>query len=137
MKLYAIKLIIFLAASILVVLFLTKKNEIFVKETTAEPNTSITTDENNESDSNAPERVSGEFVLYEVESGDTLYDLAREFDIKVSEIKKINNLENNKILPNQLLKIPSRNSVVEQADYEDPETVFAKSKKQISRSYSV
>ncbi len=128
MKSYAIKLIIFLAASILVVLFLTKKNEIFVNETTAEPNTSITTDENNESYSNAPEGVSGEFILYEVESGDTLYDLAGEFDIKVSEIKKINNLENNKILPKQLLKIPSRNSVVEQADYEDPETVFAKAK---------
>jgi len=129
LKSYAIKLIIFLAASILVVLFLTKKKEIFVKETTAEPNRSITTDENNESDSNDPEEiVSGEFILYEVESGDTLYDLAREFDIKVSGIKKINNLENNKILPKQLLKIPSRNSVVEQAEYEDPETVFAKAK---------
>ena len=44
-------------------------------------------------------------ILYSVKQGDSLYRIADIFNIKVSDIKKINALPNNQIKPGQVLKI--------------------------------
>ncbi|MGM0471243.1 MAG: peptidoglycan DD-metalloendopeptidase family protein [Bacillota bacterium] len=43
---------------------------------------------------------------YEVQSGDSLYDLAQEYDVDVATIKQENNLTSNIIIPGQELTIP-------------------------------
>ena len=44
-------------------------------------------------------------VLYSVKQGDSLYRIADIFNIEISDIKKINELEKNEIAPGQVLKI--------------------------------
>lgn len=44
---------------------------------------------------------------YTVKSGDTLYSIAKKFNVTVNELKSINNLSNNTINLNQVLKIPN------------------------------
>ena len=48
----------------------------------------------------------GDFVLYEVVSGDTLYSISRKYDIDIQTIRDINNLSNNNLSIGTLLKIP-------------------------------
>ena len=44
-------------------------------------------------------------ILYSVKQGDSLYRIADIFNIEISDIKKINELEKNEIAPGQVLKI--------------------------------
>ena len=44
---------------------------------------------------------------YKVKSGDTLYSIAKKYNISVNELKELNNLKNNNITVGQLLKIKS------------------------------
>ena len=44
-------------------------------------------------------------ILYSVKQGDSLYRIADIFNIEISDIKKINELEQNEIAPGQVLKI--------------------------------
>ena len=44
-------------------------------------------------------------ILYSVKQGDSLYRIADIFNIEISDIKKINELEKNEITPGQVLKI--------------------------------
>ena len=46
---------------------------------------------------------------YTVQSGDTLYGIARKFNTTVDEIKKLNNLTSNILQIGQILKIPTKN----------------------------
>lgn len=46
---------------------------------------------------------------YIVKSGDTLYSIARKFNITVNELKQANNLTNNNLSINQELVIPTEN----------------------------
>lgn len=46
---------------------------------------------------------------YIVKNGDTLYAIARKYNTTVDNIKKLNNLTNNNLNINQVLKIPSTN----------------------------
>ena len=48
----------------------------------------------------------GDFVLYEVLSGDTLYSISRKYDVDIQTIRDINNLSNNNLSIGTLLKIP-------------------------------
>jgi LysM repeat protein len=45
---------------------------------------------------------------YLVRSGDTLYDIARRFNITVGSLKRANGLTGSRIHPGDVLKIPSR-----------------------------
>jgi len=45
---------------------------------------------------------------YRVRKGDTLYDIARQFGVSVSEIRRLNGLSTSKIYPGDVLKIPKR-----------------------------
>ena len=44
---------------------------------------------------------------YKVKSGDTLYSIAKKYNISVNELKELNNLKNNNITIGQVLKIKS------------------------------
>ena len=44
---------------------------------------------------------------YKVKSGDTLYSIAKKYNISVNELKELNNLKNNNITVGQVLKIKS------------------------------
>lgn len=48
---------------------------------------------------------------YKVVNGDTLYSIARKYNISVDKLKKINNLKNNNISIGQILNIPSSNNI--------------------------
>ena len=43
---------------------------------------------------------------HQVQQGDTLYSIARQYDVPVSELIQLNKIENNTIFPGQLLRLP-------------------------------
>ena len=45
-------------------------------------------------------------VLYTVKSGDSLYSIARKYNVTVNELKSYNNITNNLLSIGQVLKIP-------------------------------
>jgi len=60
-------------------------------------------------------------VHYKVKKGDTLSSISKKFDVSVSDIKKVNNLQKSRIKANQILKIsqkknPSKSAAVKQAN---------------------
>jgi len=59
-----------------------------------------------------PQNPASGWFLYNVESGDTLWNLAKSFLgswTKYNIIMSLNNLQNDKIFPGQILKIPIKN----------------------------
>ncbi len=47
-------------------------------------------------------------TTYRVRRGDTLYDIARQFGVSVTEIRRLNGLNTSRIYPGDVLKIPQR-----------------------------
>lgn len=47
-------------------------------------------------------------TTYRVRKGDTLYDIARQFGVSVTEIRRLNGLSTSRIYPGDVLKIPKR-----------------------------
>jgi peptidoglycan DL-endopeptidase LytE len=60
--------------------------------------------------------LSGTFVAevaastYKVQSGDSLWNIARKYDTSISKIKDLNNLSSDLIFPNQLLQVSATNA---------------------------
>ena len=52
------------------------------------------------------------FTNYRVLSGDTLYSIANRYNVSVDELKSINNLTNDNLSVNQVIKIPVRETIV-------------------------
>ena len=48
-------------------------------------------------------------LLYTIKKGDTLYNIANEYETTVDDIKKLNNLSNNLLTVGEVLKIPTSN----------------------------
>jgi len=48
------------------------------------------------------------YVTYTVQSNDNLYDIANNFGISISELKRLNKLRKNTIFPGQVLKIKEK-----------------------------
>lgn len=48
---------------------------------------------------------------YKVVNGDTLYSIARKYNISVDELKKLNNLTSNNLSIGQILKVPNSNNI--------------------------
>lgn len=49
---------------------------------------------------------------YTVQTGDTLFGISRQFGIPIEEIKEINQLTNNTLIPGQVLKIPTPTTTI-------------------------
>lgn len=47
-------------------------------------------------------------IKYVVEKGDTLYEIAKKYNVNVSDIVSLNNLASSMIYPNQILFIPHK-----------------------------
>lgn len=47
-------------------------------------------------------------TTYQVRKGDTLYDIARQFGVSVTEIRRLNGLNTSRIYPGDVLKIPKK-----------------------------
>ncbi|HON59394.1 MAG TPA: LysM peptidoglycan-binding domain-containing protein [Smithella sp.] len=50
---------------------------------------------------------------YRVKRGDTLFSIARRFDVSVEQVKRLNKLKSNSVLTGQVLRIPSGKSISE------------------------
>ncbi|MDD2197371.1 MAG: LysM peptidoglycan-binding domain-containing protein [Bacteroidales bacterium] len=58
-----------------------------------------------------PQGGDSNFVYYKVRSGDTLWDIAKQYPgISSTDIKRINNLNTDKLIPGQVLKIKPKSS---------------------------
>lgn len=62
--------------------------------------------------SNDNEEINNNYLTYKVISGDTLYSIARKYNTSIDKIKSINNLTNNNLSINQVLKIPVNNDYI-------------------------
>ena len=71
----------------------------------------------------------GDTELYQVKSGDTLYSIAKKYNISLNELKTINNLTNNDLTVGQLLNVPSGLSLVNSYIIEKGDTLYSIAKK--------
>ncbi|MBQ2872611.1 MAG: LysM peptidoglycan-binding domain-containing protein [Bacilli bacterium] len=71
----------------------------------------------------------GDTELYQVKAGDTLYSIAKKYNISVNELKTINNLTNNDLAVGQLLNVPSGLSLVNTYVVEKGDTLYSIAKK--------
>jgi LysM repeat protein len=55
-----------------------------------------------------------DYAVYKVKKGDTLYSIAKKFGVDVQELKSFNNLESEKIIEGQELKIPAKGTAKKQ-----------------------
>lgn len=55
-----------------------------------------------------------DYAVYKVKKGDTLYSIAKKFGVDVQELKSFNNLESEKIIEGQEIKIPAKGTVKKQ-----------------------
>lgn len=67
----------------------------------------------------------GDTELYQVKAGDTLYSIAKKYNIGVNELKTINNLDNNNLAVGQLLNVPSGLSLVNSYVVEKGDTLYS------------
>lgn len=51
-------------------------------------------------------KARGNVALHQVRKGDTLFGIARQYNISLDELKKLNNLKNNHIKPGHQLRVP-------------------------------
>jgi LysM repeat protein len=78
---------------------LTTNPEEKAKESQSTPTTETTSQEAQKQE---------EYTIYKVQSGDTLFSIAKKFNVKMDDIIKLNNLEDpNKLQVGQELKIPA------------------------------
>ena len=71
----------------------------------------------------------GDVELYQVKSGDTLYSIAKKYNVSVNELKKINNLTGDNLLTGQLLNVPSGLSLVNSYIVESGDTLYSIAKR--------
>ncbi len=67
----------------------------------------------------------GDTELYQVKKGDTLYSIAKKYNISVNELMAINNLNNNNLSIGQLIKVPSGLSLVNSYIVEKGDTLYS------------
>lgn len=71
----------------------------------------------------------GDTEVYQVKSGDTLYSIARKYNITVDELKAINDLVSDSLSVGQLLNVPSGLSLVNSYIVEKGDTLYSVAKK--------
>lgn len=60
------------------------------------------------------EEESGNYIVYTVKSGDTLYSVAKKYGISVTELKEINDLSNNTLSIGQKLLVPATTIIIDE-----------------------
>jgi LysM repeat protein len=72
------------------------------------------------------------YIPYLVKKGDTLYSIAKKYEVSLEEIKKINNLQDNNISIGQILKIPTNKELNFSQPLKPSENLPSQENKQIS-----
>lgn len=71
----------------------------------------------------------GDTEIYQVQKGDTLYGIANKYGISLSELKAINNLNNDNLTIGQLINVPSGLSVANTYIVSSGDTLYSIAKK--------
>lgn len=71
----------------------------------------------------------GETDIYQVQAGDTLYSIARKYNISVNELKNLNNLVDNTLSIGQILEVPSGLSSYNSYIVDKGDTLYSIAKK--------
>lgn len=71
----------------------------------------------------------GETDIYQVQAGDTLYSIARKYNISVNELKNLNNLIDNTLSIGQILEVPSGLSSYNSYIVDKGDTLYSIAKK--------
>lgn len=71
----------------------------------------------------------GDTELYQVKNGDTLYSIAKKYNITVNELKQLNDLINDDLSVGQLLTVPSGLSLVNSYIVSQGDTLYSIAKK--------
>ena len=71
----------------------------------------------------------GELDVYQVKKGDTLYKIAKDYNISVDELKAINDLVSNDLYVGQLINVPSGLSLVNSYVVNKGDTLYSIAKK--------
>ena len=74
----------------------------------------------------------GEYITYTIQKGDSLYQIAKKYNIKVNDIKLINNLKTDNLSIGQKIKIPTTNE-----KYINYQVVKGDSLYQIAKKFNV
>jgi LysM repeat protein len=61
-----------------------------------------------------------QYATHVVKKGETLYKIATKYDISVTELKEINNLNSNSLNHNQKLKVPKQGRIIANPDIIEP-----------------
>ena len=80
--------------------------------------------------------ITSTYSTYIVQKGDTLYGIARKYDITVEELKRLNNITGNNLYIGQQLKVPTK-EIIEDEEYEIYTVVKGDSLWLISQKYDV
>jgi len=72
------------------------------------------------------------FIPYLVKKGDTLYSIAKRYEVSIEELKKINNLQDESISIGQILKIPTNKEFYYSQSLNTSENLFSQGNKPIS-----
>lgn len=80
-----------------------------------------------------------DYIIYTVKRGDTLYSIARSYNIDINELKNYNNLTDNILSINQELKIPIKNIEEEKVSTEYTDYIVKRgdSLYNISKTYGI
>ena len=71
----------------------------------------------------------GETDIYQVQAGDTLYSIARKYNISVNELKNLNDLVDNTLSIGQILEVPSGLSSYNSYIVDKGDTLYSVAKK--------
>ena len=71
----------------------------------------------------------GDTDIYQVKSGDTLYSIAKKYNISVNELKGLNDLDSYELSVGQMLKVPSGLSLVNTYIVDKGDTLYSVAKK--------
>jgi len=71
----------------------------------------------------------GDTELYQVKNGDTLYSIAKKYNITVNELKQLNDIINDDLSVGQLLTVPSGLSLVNSYIVSQGDTLYSIAKK--------
>lgn len=75
-------------------------------------------------------KISGNsYTTHSVKRGETLYKIAKQYDISVTELKQINNLSGTSLSYNQKLKVPKKGIIITNPDIIEPTEEEAKNVK--------
>ena len=70
--------------------------------------------------------IETDYNTYIVKSGDSLYSIAKQYNISVNELKSINNLDSNTLSIGQRLLVPITTEIKEETEIEDYDTYIVK-----------